>query len=81
MLDKKQAEEKYAKPLSEMLAALPPEQQAEVRDFIEFLLARQQARPRRQPRFGWGGALTELRAEFTSVELQHEIARLRSEME
>lgn len=74
MLDKKQAEEKYAKPFSEMVAALPPEQQAEVRDFIECLLARQPARPRCQPRFGRGGALTELRDEFTSVDLQHECA-------
>ncbi len=69
----------YAKPINEMVEALPPAQQAEVRDFIELLLAKQ--RPRRQPRFGWAGALTDMRAAFTSVDLQHEITRLRSEVE
>lgn len=38
-------------------------------------------RPRRKPRFGWAGALRDMHDEFTSVDLQHEITRLRGEAE
>jgi hypothetical protein len=69
------------KPIDEMVNELPPERQAEVRDFVEFLLTIQRSRPRRKPQFGWAGALKDLRDEFTSVELQHEVARLRVEDE
>lgn len=69
------------KPIDEMVNELPPERQAEVRDFVEFLLANQPSHPRRKPQFGWAGGLKSLGAEFSSVELQHEIARLRSEVE
>jgi hypothetical protein len=75
------ARQDYMRPISEMVDELPPERQAEVRDFVEFLLAKHPPRPRRKPRFGWAGALKDLRGEFTSVDLQHEIARLRSEVE
>jgi hypothetical protein len=67
----------HVKPIIEMVNELPPERQAEVRDFVEFLLAKQRSHTRRKPQFGWAGALKDLRDEFTSVELQHEIARLR----
>lgn len=69
----------YARPINEMINELPPERQAEVRDFVEFLLAQQSARSRQKPQFGWAGALNDLRDEFSSVELQHEITRLRGE--
>lgn len=71
----------YAKPINEMLDELSPERQAEVRDFVEFLLAKQRSRPRRKPRFGWAGALRDLRDDFTSVDLQHEVTRQRGEVE
>ena len=71
----------YAKPINEMIDELPPERQAEVRDFVEFLLAKQRLRQRRKPQFDWAGALKEMRDEYTSVDLQHEITRLRSEIE
>ena len=41
----------FARPLDEMVRELPIERQAEVRDFIEFLLAKQRSRPRRKPQF------------------------------
>ena len=71
----------HVKPINEMVDELTPERQAEVRDFVEFLLTKQRSRTRRKPQFGWAGALKDLRDEFTSVELQHEIARLRGEVE
>ena len=71
----------YVKPLNEMVDELSPERQAEVRAFVEFLLAKQRSHLRRKPQFGWAGALKDLRGEFSSVELQHEITRLRGEAE
>ncbi len=71
----------YAKPINEMSNELPLERQAEVHDFVEFLLAKQRERSRRKPQFGWAGVLKDLRDEFDSVKLQHEIMRLRGEIE
>lgn len=71
----------YVKPIDEIVSELPPKQQAEVRDFVEFLLARQRSSARRKPQFDWAGALRDMRDEYTSVELQHEITRSRSEIE
>jgi len=64
--------------LQEMLRKLPPELQTEVRDFVEFLLEhriKQQVLPMK---FQWEGALKDLRGQYTSVQLQHQIAELRS---
>lgn len=69
------------KSMEELFRELPPESQQEVRDFIEFLLAKQAARSRRQPQFDWAGALQELRAQYSSVDLQHQITNWRSEDE
>ncbi len=57
------------KPLDELIKELSPEAQAEVRDFVEFLLSR------RRPigkilRQDWAGALREHRELWTSLELQ-----------
>jgi len=71
----------FAKPIEELVRELPVEQQAQVRDFVEFLLAKQRSRQRQKPRFDWAGALKDLRDEYTSVSLQHEITRWRSEVE
>jgi len=43
----------HVKPINEMVDELPPERQAEVRDFVEFLLTKQRSRTRRKPQFGW----------------------------
>jgi hypothetical protein len=71
----------YVKPIDEMVNELAPGQQAEVRDFVEFLLAKQRSSPRKKPQFDWAGALKDMRDDYTSVDLQHEITRLRSEAE
>ena len=71
----------FARSLEEMVRELPIERQAEVRDFVEFLLAKQRSRQRQKPRFDWAGALKDMRDDYTSVDLQHEITRQRSEIE
>ena len=71
----------YVEPICEMVKQLAPDQQAEVHDFVEFLLRKQRSEPRQTPRFDWAGALKDMRGQYTSVDLQHEIARLRSEIE
>ena len=68
----------YVKPIDQMVNELAPGQQAEVRDFVEFLLARQRSNARGTPRFNWAGALRDMSDKYTSVDLQHEITRLRS---
>ncbi|MDQ3753527.1 MAG: DUF2281 domain-containing protein [Acidobacteriota bacterium] len=67
--------------MEELVRELPVERQAEVRDFVEFLLEKQRSRPRRKPQFDWAGALKDMRDDYTSVDLQHEFTRLRGEVE
>ena len=68
-------------PLQELIEELPPELQQEVEDFARFLLetkARSTAyQPHVKPTFSWAGALKDLRDQYTSVELQHEISSSR----
>jgi len=70
----------YVEPIDEMVKKLAPGQQAEVRDFVEFLQQQQRSNPPKKPSFDWAGALKDMRDEYTSVDLQHEIARIRSEV-
>lgn len=64
--------------LEERISGLPPEFRREVEDFVEFLLEKQLRRPRGKPKFGWAGALSDLRSKYTSVELQHKVSEWRS---
>ena len=63
--------------VEEMVRDLPPEFQREVEDFVQFLLERRLTKHRGKPNFSWAGAIDDLRDQYTSVELQHEIARWR----
>jgi len=63
--------------LQEMLKMLPPTLQSEVRDFVAFLLEHKVKRQIRPMKFQWEGALKDLRGQYTSVQLQHQIAELR----
>ena len=69
------------KSTEELFKQLAPESQKEARAFIESLIAKQEARPRRQPQFGWAGALSEMRDQYSSVDLQHQLLNWRSEPE
>ena len=63
--------------LQEMLRMLPPILESEVRDFVAFLLEQRVKRQVRPMNFQWEGALKDLRGQYTSVQLQHQIADLR----
>ena len=62
------------KTIEQAVQLLPPEIQDEVREFIESLLG-VQIKPTqyRRPTLSWRGALRDLRAQYTSVELEHSI--------
>lgn len=67
---------KQSKTLEELIQELPPDARTEVQDFAAFLLQRKKT-SKSKPKFDWAGALRDLRARYTSVELQHEISALR----
>lgn len=58
------------KPLEEVIRDLPPDLQQEVRDFAQFLLQKKARPSHRKLRLSWAGGLRELRARFTSLDLQ-----------
>jgi len=60
---------------------LAPEGQREARDFIELLISKQEARPRHEPQFDWAGALADMRNQYSSVDLHHQLLNWRSELE
>ncbi len=55
-----------------MIEALPPELQQEVKEFVERLSRRDQKK-KKFLSLTWRGGLRELRDQYTSVELQHQI--------
>jgi hypothetical protein len=61
--------------IAEFMEQLPPDIQKEVRDFAEFLLNKRAKKKHRVPDFDWEGALKD--EQYSSVELQHEILRIR----
>jgi len=65
--------------IGELVKELPLEFQYEVEDFVQFLLEKQARKPRGKLKFDWEGALEDLRDQYTSVELQHQISEWRVE--
>ena len=61
-----------ARPLQELVQDLPSDMRAEVRDFVEFLLAKRGLRAKRTLRQDWAGALRNYRQQYTSLELQRQ---------
>ncbi len=61
------------KTIEEQIKELPPELQQEVEDFVGYLLEKHGRKSEAKFKFGWEGALKDLRASYTSVELQHKI--------
>ena len=68
-----------AKSLQELVQELPPEMQAEVRDFAEFLLTKRRHRANKILRQDWAGTLREHRQEYTSLELQRQVLSWRGD--
>ena len=66
------------KTLEELVREVPSEYRAQLRDYVESLLARGSIEAPVKPQFAWAGALESLRDRYTSVDLQHRIARWRS---
>lgn len=58
------------KPLDQLLKELPPESQAEVRDFVESFIKKRQRKSNGHLRPSWAGGLEDYREQFTSLELQ-----------
>ena len=58
------------KSLEELVKELPPASQAEVRDFVEFLLEKRKRKTAGKLRQDWAGALSDYRDQYTSLELQ-----------
>lgn len=67
--------------IQEKLQKLSPQKQAEVLDFIEFLLVRDKPRKPRELTFSWADSPEDPPVNMTSVELQHEATKLRVEDE
>ena len=65
--------------LEELMRELPPDQFAEVRDFIEFLLSKRDRRAGKTLQQDWAGALREHRRQYTSLELQHRASEWRGD--
>ena len=65
--------------LKELIERLPPELQQEVRDFVEFLLAKRSRKRGRRLRQDWAGALKEYRDRYTALELQQKALEWRGD--
>ena len=61
--------------LEKKVSTLPPEQQQEVQAFVDYLLEKAKRRSPRKLKLDWAGALSHLRDQYTSVDLQHEALR------
>ena len=61
----------------ELTKNLPEELQTEVRDFARFVRDTRRPVARGEMKLDWRGALSDMREEFTSVELQHAILEWR----
>lgn len=61
---------KRPKSLEELVRELPPDSQAEVREFVEVLLVKRRKSSERKLRQNWAGALSDYSDQYTSLELQ-----------
>jgi hypothetical protein len=69
------------KTLEDMVREVPSEYRAQLQEYVQSLLARRSIQQPGKPQFAWAGALAGLRDRYTSVELQHRIARWRTDGE
>ena len=67
------------KTLEELVQELSPDLQAEVRDFVEFLLAKHSRGAGKTHRQDWAGALRDCRSQYTSLELQRQVIEWRGD--
>ena len=67
------------KPLEELVKELTPQARLELRDFAEFLWHKQKRTPKQGLRQDWAGALHDQREQYTSMELQENVIKWRSD--
>lgn len=63
--------------IKEVVEQLPPELQEQVKDYAIFLLEKKIKKKKNKPNFNWAGALSQLKKQYTSVDLQHTISTWR----
>jgi hypothetical protein len=63
--------------LAKFVEQLPLDIQKEVQSYAEFLLEKRIKKKQKVPAFDWEGALKDLGEHYSSVELQHEIMKIR----
>ncbi|GAB4579717.1 MAG: DUF2281 domain-containing protein [Anaerolineales bacterium] len=64
-----------------MIQEMPSEFQQEVEDFVNDLFEKHIKKPKsnRKLKLDWRGALSDMKDQYTSVELQHKILEMRGE--
>jgi len=69
----------YENELEQKIQQLDEDLKREVLDYVEFLLKKYKGEEtkKRKFNFDWEGSLSEIRDEFTSVELQHKVLEWR----
>ena len=65
--------------LARFVEHLPPDIQEKVRSYAEFLLEKRSKKKQKVPVFDWEGASVDLGEQYTSVELQHEMGKMRGD--
>jgi hypothetical protein len=63
--------------LARFVEQLPLDIQQEVLSYAEFLLEKRSKKGQKVPAFDWEGALKDLGEKYSSVQLQHEIGKMR----
>ncbi len=63
--------------LARFVEQLPLDIQKEVLSYAEFMLEKRSRKKQKVPAFDWEGALEDLGEQYSSVQLQHEIGRMR----
>lgn len=65
--------------ITEKIKDLPPSARKVVEDVIDLMLQNKRSPMRKKPKLDWVGALKGVDEPLTSVELQHEISKWRTE--
>jgi len=64
--------------VKEKLRELPEDLEKEVLDYIDFLMQKHEKKAKKRKfKFNWEGGLSELKNQYTSVELQHKAVEWR----
>jgi hypothetical protein len=62
--------------ITTLFLQLPPNLQQEVEDFTQFLFEKYAQKPKHTLKLDWRGALSDMKDQYTSVELQHKILEM-----